>query len=80
MAYLKPTTLTCPECDFTDEIRVVVGVGPNSEKGDTPYRRSQNAGGFVKGTNEGGSPDGTLRCPNDGTVVWINQAGKKAGQ
>jgi hypothetical protein len=80
MAYLKPTSLTCPECDFTDEIRVVVGVGPSSAKGDTPYRRSQNAGGFVKGTREDGTRDGTLRCPNDGTVVWINQAGQKAEQ
>ncbi|WP_298260558.1 hypothetical protein [uncultured Litoreibacter sp.] len=78
MAYLSPTSLTCPKCDFTDEIRIVVGVGPNSGKGDTPYRRFQGAGGFLKGTNEDGSRDGTLRCPNDGTIVWANKAGKKA--
>ena len=77
MAYLKPTSLTCPDCDFSDEIRIVVGVGPRSEEGDTPYRRYQSSGAFVKGTHEDGSADGTLRCPNDGTIVWTNQAGNK---
>ncbi|SFR40651.1 hypothetical protein [Litoreibacter janthinus] len=78
MAYLDPKTLTCPKCDFSDEIRIVVGVGPSSEPGDTPYRRFQNSGGFIKGTKEDGTRDGTLLCPNDGTIVWTNKAGKKA--
>ncbi|MEP3346586.1 MAG: hypothetical protein ABJN34_16155 [Litoreibacter sp.] len=80
MAYLSTKSLTCPNCDFSDKIRIVVGVGPRSEAGDTPYRRYQSAGGLIKGTKEDGTRDGTLRCPNDGTVVWINQAGQKAEQ
>ena len=78
MAYLSPKRLTCPLCDFSDEIELVVGVGPSSAKGDTPYRRFRKAGRFTIGTNADGSKNGTLTCPNDATVVWTNQAGKKA--
>ncbi|QQP41814.1 Hypothetical protein FKW44_016289 [Caligus rogercresseyi] len=76
--YLKPLRLTCPSCDFSDEIRLVIGVGPHSKPGDTPYRRFNRAGGFTIGLRADGARDGTLQCPNDGTVVWTNEAGKKA--
>jgi hypothetical protein len=78
MAYLKPKRLKCPACDFADEIGLVIGVGPHSEAGDIPYRRFNKPGGFTVGLRPDGSKDGTLRCPNDDTVVWTNEAGKKA--
>ena len=72
MAYLKPTTLTCPTCDFSAEVKIVVGIGPGSNRGDTPYERYRSAPPFTEGDN------GTLLCPNDGTVVWTNISGTKA--
>ena len=78
MAYLNPTKLTCPNCDLVAEIRIVVGVGPGTLKGDTPYRRYHNPGPLTEQLDETGKPTGALLCPNDGTVVWTNQPGKKA--
>ena len=78
MAYLDETSLRCPICDHTDRIGIVVGVGPGSEPGDTPYRRYRKPASFVQGTDPDGSKNGTLTCPNDGTVVWTNQAARKA--
>lgn len=79
MAYLEPKRLTCPACNFSDKIRLVIGDGPHSKTGDTPYRHFNRAAGFVVGLGNDGKRDGSLQCPNDGTVVWANQAGKKAG-
>ena len=78
MAYLRPKHLTCPTCDFSDEIGLVIGVGPGSANGHIPYRRFRKAGGFNIGLTADGSQNGTLICPNDGTIVWTNQSGKKA--
>jgi hypothetical protein len=72
MAYLKPTTLTCPTCDFSAEIKIVVGIGAGSNRADTPFEHFKSAPPFTEGA------EGTLLCPRDGTVVWTNIAGKKA--
>ncbi|SMY06085.1 hypothetical protein LOM8899_00206 [Flavimaricola marinus] len=74
MAYLDPTTLTCPSCGLSGEVVIVVGVGPGSRKGDIPYKKAQKAGPFDK------SADGTLGCPTDGTEVWRNRPAQKAEQ
>jgi hypothetical protein len=71
--------MRCKICDFEQAIDIVVGVGPHSEKGATPYRRYRNAGACVEGLRADGSKDGTLRCPNDGTNLWSNIAAKKTG-
>lgn len=78
MAYLNPKILRCPVCDFEDALDIVVGVGPASQKGDTPYRRYRNAGACTEGLRADGSKDGTLCCPKDGTVLWTNTVGQKA--
>lgn len=78
MAYLSPQRLSCSTCEFSDEIQLVIGVGPQSEEGDIPYRRFNSEGGFVIGLQEDGKRDGTLQCPADGTVVWTDKPGKKA--
>ncbi|MFT7594820.1 MAG: hypothetical protein ACI8R4_002144 [Paracoccaceae bacterium] len=78
MAYLDETTLHCPACDHTDRIGLVVGVGPHSRPGDTPYRHYRKPGSFSEGTNSSGAKNGTLLCPKDGTIVWTDQAGQKA--
>jgi len=77
MAYLSPTTLTCPECGFSARIKIVVGVGPGSRKGDIPYRRFRTADPFTPELKDG-KKTGTLLCPNDGTPVWTNQAQQQA--
>lgn len=78
MAYLQPANLHCPSCGFVQQISTVVGVGPGSEKGDTPYRTYRSTGDCIKGNRDDGNKDGTLRCPHDDTVLWSNVAGKKA--
>ncbi len=70
MAYLKPEILTCPNCDYTTEIEVVVGVGPHSQKGDIPYQAHNRRETDVDGPN--------ITCPNAGTVLWTDKPGKKA--
>ncbi len=72
MAYLQPTTLTCPTCQFSAQIKVVVGIGPGSNRGDIPYERYKSAPPFTEGEN------GQLLCLHDGTVVWTNTAARKA--
>jgi len=78
VAYLDETTLRCPVCDHTDRIGIVVGIGPHSQPGDTPYRQYRKPGNFTKGTTPDGTKNGTLLCPNDGAVVWTDFAGQKA--
>lgn len=72
MAYLDEKTLTCPTCGLKGTINIVVGVGPHSNAGDTPYRRARQSGPFTKGD------DGALLCPDDGSEVWRNTPGQKA--
>jgi hypothetical protein len=79
LAYLSPTTLTCPDCGFSARIKIVVSMGPGSRKGDIAARRFLNPEPFEAELKDG-KKTGTLLCPNDGTVVWINQAGQKAEQ
>jgi hypothetical protein len=70
MAYLSPKILHCPNCDYTTKVEIVVGVGPHSKKGDVPYKRHLRSDTGVDGP--------TITCPNDGTVLWTDKAGKKA--
>ena len=78
MAYLDETTLRCPTCDHTDRIGLVVGVGPHSQSGDTPYKNYRKPASFAEGTGPDGRKNGTLLCPHDSTLVWTNQASVKA--
>lgn len=73
MAYLSPTTLTCPTCGFAARIKLVEGVGPGSRRGDIPYRRYNSAPPFAEHLDAKGKPTGTLLCPKDATPVWTNQ-------
>ncbi|MBL4812457.1 MAG: hypothetical protein JKX69_08930 [Rhodobacteraceae bacterium] len=73
MAYLDPTKLTCPTCGHTGQITIVVGVGPHSQQGDTPYRKYKSPEGFTENTDKT-----ALLCPNDGTEVWRNVKGQRA--
>nr|WP_325249623.1 hypothetical protein [Amylibacter sp.] len=70
MAYLDPKTLRCPKCDYQTDVTIVVGVGPHSKSGDTPYKRHQR--------NTSGVEGDTITCPNDGTVLWTDIAGHSA--
>lgn len=70
MAYLEPELLRCPNCDYTQLIEVVVSEGPHSKPGDIPSRTHQKSETGVDGPE--------IRCPNDGTVLWTDEAGKLA--
>lgn len=74
MAYLNPTTLTCPECGFSARIKIVVSVGPGSRKGDIAARSFLNPEPFNAELKDG-KKTGTLLCPNDATPVWTNKRG-----
>jgi hypothetical protein len=69
MAYLDTKTLRCPNRDYTEEVEIVVGVGPHSKKGDTPYKRHRRSKTGVDGPS--------ITCPNDGTVLWTDIEGKR---
>ncbi len=73
MAYLTPTTLTCPSCGFKGKVETVTGAGPGMRKGDIPYRSYMSAGPFTEHLDAQGKKTGSLLCPQDGTPVWTNQ-------
>ncbi|WP_299192304.1 hypothetical protein [uncultured Litoreibacter sp.] len=74
MAYLSPPiTCTCPTCGFKGRFVVVTGVGPQSRKGDIPYKSYKSPGPFTEHLDAQGKKTGSLLCPNDGTPVWTNQ-------
>ena len=74
MAYLQPTTLTCPTCQFSVQVKIVVGIGPVSARGDIPSRRYRAAPHFKEAT------PGELLSPHEGTVVWTDTAASKVPQ
>ena len=65
MAYLKPATLTCPQCDFRSEVSWVIGVGPNSAPDKAPYRKLHKTGAFLRASEK----SDTLTCPKCGGTV-----------
>lgn len=78
MAYLKPTRLKCPKCGFKATIKLVVGVGPGSRRGDVPYENYHSFLPFTEEAHPDGKPTGRLLCPEDGTVVWTNTRSYRA--
>jgi hypothetical protein len=72
LAFLKPETLTCGTCGFSDEIVWIVGVGP--KRGDGPggaaYVRPKKTGRWVLTTSKT-VPDwtGTVHCPDCGGLA-----------
>lgn len=79
MAYLSPPmTCTCPTCGFKGSLVVVTGVGPQSRKGDIPYKSYKSPGPFTEHLDAQGKKTGSLLCPNDGTPVWTNQRAASA--
>lgn len=78
MAYLDRTKLTCPSCGLTDTIRIVVGVGPHSRKGDVPYRTYHAPGPFAEERDDHDKKTGRLLCPRDQSPVWTNKPGRQA--
>lgn len=76
MAYLSPTKLTCKNCAFEAQIKLVVSVGPGTRKGDIAARYYHSPEPFTEGkTDEGIS---SLYCPSCGTWVWSNKRGANA--
>ncbi len=65
MAYLQPKTLTCPSCSFSAEVKWVVGVGPNSKPGETPYRRLHHIAPFTRDPED----RNILICPECKAIV-----------
>ncbi|MGH1577301.1 hypothetical protein [Planktotalea sp.] len=65
MAYLKPQTLTCPDCGLSAEVKWVIGVGPTSKPGQTPSRRLHHIKPFIRDADHAN----TLICPDCGAIV-----------
>ncbi|GLQ34521.1 hypothetical protein GCM10007939_08040 [Amylibacter marinus] len=69
MAYLKPASLTCPQCGLSGDVQFVVHLGPHSKPDDGPARRSiRRAGPYQKRGQ-------TLICPVDQTQIWPKSNG-----